>query len=74
MSAKNLYLLLQSSRDALGEGLADLERAVRELEVLEARGASPPVPPPKLERARTQTVMAHRILEELVLRLGPPDS
>jgi len=74
VTTQNLHLLLQSSRDALGESLADLERAVHELEVLEARGIRPPLPTPKLERARTQTAAAHRILEDLVLRWGPEDS
>jgi uncharacterized protein YjcR len=70
VSAKSLCLLLQSSRDALGESLAELERAIQEMEALEAHGDQLPVPVSQLERARAQTVAAHRILDDLTLRLG----
>jgi hypothetical protein len=70
VSSKSLPLLLQSSRDALAEGLADLERALGHLEEVEGRGQRPPVRVSLVERARAQVLSAHRILEDLAVRLG----
>lgn len=69
MSEKTLPLLIQSSRDALGECLADLERAVTTLEALERGGEDVPVRSAQLERARAQCVAAHRMLEDMARRL-----
>jgi len=70
VSSKSLPLLLQSSRDALAESLADLEQALSHLEEVESRGQRPPVRVSLVERARAQIVSAHRILEDLAVRLG----
>lgn len=70
MSSKSLPLLLQSSRDALAEGLADLEQALGHLEEVESRGQRPPLQVSLVERARAQVLSAHRILEDLAARLG----
>lgn len=68
MSDKNLKLLLQSSRDALQECLADLRRAVQQIDGLELEGFDLPFPRARLDQAYTQCLSAERALDELSRR------
>lgn len=70
MSEKTLPLLVQSSRDALGEALGDLEKALEAVDRLEDAGQSLPVRSTQLERARVQVQAAHRMLDDLARRLA----
>lgn len=68
MSDKSLKLLLQSSRDALQECLADLHRAVQQLDGLELEGLDLPFPRARLDQAYTQCLSAERALDDLSRR------
>lgn len=70
MSEKSLPLLVQSSRDALGECLGDLEKALEAVEGMEHEGDTPPIRASQLERARAQCLAAHRMLDDLARRLA----
>ncbi len=65
MSQKSLSLLIQSSREALGEALADLRSAQQQLDYLDAEGLDLPFPRSRLDQAYTQCLNASRALDAL---------
>lgn len=69
MSSKSLPLLIQSARDALGDCLADLEKALAALDLREQEEEPGVVRASQLERARAQCLAAHRTLEDMARRM-----
>ncbi|MEW6278821.1 MAG: hypothetical protein AB1758_09380 [Candidatus Eremiobacterota bacterium] len=68
MTRKSLALLLQSSHDALEECLADLRRAVQQLDAMEDEGLDLPFPRGRLDQAYAECLSARRSLQALAAR------